>query len=427
MGNSASDSNENSFEKTEENQERIWVFTVLGKSMFDVIKPFTDVLVREKHPNEPYKIGQIVVAKKNGIKFIHRIEKILLIDNKQFMVTKGTNNQYFDEGFITEENIIGVADLSEQAFTEIEKLIKERRVERDIAYGLKNEDIQKIEAEAKIYTKNLNNKMKQILRAIIAYNLNKYKTAEIKQNLEKMNEIQLFIKDLLIIKSLKLPTTFDFLSIQRTMEVSGDSETAIANREFLQLLKDDYEKIPLKFRGEGTPRVVFYDRVVDFSKEYSNIDHWRASGAYDKGNNLIIIATNEGVRESPLGRSVIAHEMGEYVYNLKNINTFTFTYETDNVEISFNDIYIAHVDKLLLTKDDYEATNVKQLFACAFAEYYTGRFSLARRRYNIERGVKLVLDGQEVWNSEEILNWASQLGVLNDYKIIKEFLDLVLN
>ncbi len=136
-GNSKSDFNENCFEKTQENQEQIKVFTVLGKSMFDIIKPNTDVLVREMGADYQYKVGEIVVAKnKDGIKFIHRIEKILLINNKQYIVTKGTNNQGFDNGFITAENIIGVADLSEEAFAKVEKLIEEKRVEQDFAFGM---------------------------------------------------------------------------------------------------------------------------------------------------------------------------------------------------------------------------------------------------------------------------------------------------
>ncbi|MFW9969259.1 MAG: hypothetical protein ACFFDF_03600, partial [Candidatus Odinarchaeota archaeon] len=135
--NSVPDFNENSFEKTEENQERKKVFTVLGKSMFDLIKPNTDILVREMDADYEYKVGEIVVAKnKNGLKFIHRIEKILLINNKQYIVTQGTNNQGFDNGFITAENIIGVADLSEEAFAEVQERIKQGRNKREIAYGM---------------------------------------------------------------------------------------------------------------------------------------------------------------------------------------------------------------------------------------------------------------------------------------------------
>jgi len=106
--------------------------------MFDVIKPLTDVLVREKNANEPFKVGQIIVAKKNGIKFIHRIEKILLVNNKQYFVTKGTNNQYFDNGFITEDDIVGIADLSEEAFTRVQEIIEEKRIERGFAIGMTN-------------------------------------------------------------------------------------------------------------------------------------------------------------------------------------------------------------------------------------------------------------------------------------------------
>jgi len=108
--------------------------------MFDVIKPNTDVLVREKKAGEPYKEGDIIVFKSNGIKIIHKIEFILTIEGNNYYFTKGTNNQYIDDAYITEDQIKGIADLSKEAFNEVEKLIKENRIKSDITFGM-GEDI----------------------------------------------------------------------------------------------------------------------------------------------------------------------------------------------------------------------------------------------------------------------------------------------
>lgn len=303
--------------------------------------------------------------------------------------------------FITEDDIIGVADLSEEAFAEVEKLINEKRIERDIAFG--QEDLREIEEKARTYIKNLNTRMKQDLRAVIANYLKAFEHAQNIEDVDSMNNFQTWIQELLIIKNLKLPPTFDFQSIQSTLKITGDSKEAIDNREFLHQLKKDYEKIPLRLKGEGSPEIFFYDRVTDYRSLQSlktDPSTHNALGIYLENENIIIIATNYKLRRDNFDEGpTLAHEMGHYIYLSKGLNELN----------EWKDIYNTIKDELIKTGDEQASENAEELFADAFAEYYTGIIREKRIMMNM---VRLDLDNNLIFTQ----------GILNDYPLVKDFM-----
>lgn len=67
-----------------------------------------DAIIFEKYTNQHLEKGQIIVFVKDDIKTIHSIENIQIKNNETIYYTKGTNNVQQDEGYRTDDDIIGV-------------------------------------------------------------------------------------------------------------------------------------------------------------------------------------------------------------------------------------------------------------------------------------------------------------------------------
>ncbi len=139
--NSESDFNENSIEKIKENQDKLIVAKVLGVSMYPILKPGTDVPIKTMPQGYKYKTGDIIVFSRDGVNIIHQIIDSYVYNGKIYYVTSGLNpdtNPYVDSSTISEEHIIGKADISKEALAGIDELVKQGRVHYIGAFGLIN-------------------------------------------------------------------------------------------------------------------------------------------------------------------------------------------------------------------------------------------------------------------------------------------------
>lgn len=80
------------------------IFIDNTSSMLPTIKPGSVVIVQK---TGTYKKGDIVTFKSDPISTTHRIFKIINRDGKDFLITKGDNNNAFDNDQTPAENIIG--------------------------------------------------------------------------------------------------------------------------------------------------------------------------------------------------------------------------------------------------------------------------------------------------------------------------------
>ncbi len=139
--NSESNFNENSFEKTKENIDRVFVAKVLGVSMYPLLKPGTDVLLKTMPQGYKYKTGDIIVFSRDKINIIHQIIDSYVYNGMTYYVTGGLNpdtNPYVDSSTISEEQIIGKADVSKEALAGIDELVKQGKVHFIGAFGMIN-------------------------------------------------------------------------------------------------------------------------------------------------------------------------------------------------------------------------------------------------------------------------------------------------
>lgn len=68
-----------------------------------------DAVIYKEYDEQVIELNQIIVFSKNGGKVIHRVVNIERINGKNRYITKGDANQDADGGYITDEQIIGVA------------------------------------------------------------------------------------------------------------------------------------------------------------------------------------------------------------------------------------------------------------------------------------------------------------------------------
>lgn len=70
-----------------------------------------DAVVFEKFDNQNINTGQVIIFDYNGIKTIHRVDEIIIIDNRKVYFTKGDANDKKDVGYITSDKIYGLVKL----------------------------------------------------------------------------------------------------------------------------------------------------------------------------------------------------------------------------------------------------------------------------------------------------------------------------
>jgi hypothetical protein len=137
--NSASEFNENSYEKTERNQERLLLAKLMSPSMDPLFKIGDEVPVRIKSIRTQFKKGDIIAFNRDGVIVLHQIIDSYMYKGKVYYVTGGLNpdtNPYVDSTTISRDAIIGKADLSENALAEIQDLAKQGRLPFFEVYGM---------------------------------------------------------------------------------------------------------------------------------------------------------------------------------------------------------------------------------------------------------------------------------------------------
>ncbi len=92
-------------------QFRYGMMVVATESMTGAINK-GDAIVYEEYTGQAIAEGQILVFEKNKTVFIHRVVKIEKIDGVTRYYTKGDANEGNDTGYITNESIIGLTDLT---------------------------------------------------------------------------------------------------------------------------------------------------------------------------------------------------------------------------------------------------------------------------------------------------------------------------
>ncbi len=107
MVNSESDFNENSFEKAEENLEKLGVMKQFGSSM-PQLEPGGKVGYVKHESGKKYEIGHIIVYRlENGLKVYHEVVGYTDTDSGRVYETQGINNKYPDSKEVYEPQIIG--------------------------------------------------------------------------------------------------------------------------------------------------------------------------------------------------------------------------------------------------------------------------------------------------------------------------------
>lgn len=91
------------------------IIAVVSNSMVPIYRRGDAIIfehLKEEEEKDKLKVGDIIVFKKNDAYILHRIDRIeaTAAGNKKY-ITKGDNNKGVDEGYITNENIVGVYKL----------------------------------------------------------------------------------------------------------------------------------------------------------------------------------------------------------------------------------------------------------------------------------------------------------------------------
>ncbi len=92
-------------------QFRFGMLVVATESMTGTINK-GDAVIYEEYDEQTIEAGQVIVFEKNKTVYIHRVVNIEKIDGQVRYYTKGDANDGNDTGFITNENIIGLTDVT---------------------------------------------------------------------------------------------------------------------------------------------------------------------------------------------------------------------------------------------------------------------------------------------------------------------------
>jgi signal peptidase I len=80
---------------------------VKGQSMFPMIREGDKVRLGKINHKKDFNIGRIVMFMKDNTFIAHRIVRRYKIENKQYIITKGDNNIFFDEPVLL-SSVIGI-------------------------------------------------------------------------------------------------------------------------------------------------------------------------------------------------------------------------------------------------------------------------------------------------------------------------------
>ena len=85
---------------------------VIGSgSMSGAINKGDAIIFKQYKKTDNLKVGDIIVYQKEDIKIVHRLIEVKKVNGQYHFYTKGDKNQEADEGFVLEDDIMGVAKL----------------------------------------------------------------------------------------------------------------------------------------------------------------------------------------------------------------------------------------------------------------------------------------------------------------------------
>ncbi len=373
---------------------------VVGFSMTGKLDNGAKVAYAPNENGEPYKIGDIIVFEKDGVYIIYEIVGIDQ-DSETGEIkytTKGVNNVNIDFNSVFSYQIRGkVIDMSKSELLAFTYMAEQGRIPCIKARASDNPSAGEImvrrmeELTEKIFrkiTEDSDNDFWLKLGNEIANDVIDYETYRRNRDITMIDlyekEIKSKITRMLLLESLELSPKFNI----GNLNIQDGSIDAIENLNFLLELKKDYNIIPLEYRGIDSPEILLLDRVTDYPEIKEDNPHYneyyQASGYYDSIRNKIVIATNLDLRAEAINTgSLIAHEMGHYVYFV--------VYNIDFIEELYLLFQSIRLD-LLTTGYAQAFTNKQELFADAFAEFYTGELRLSRMASNQLRKDRGMID-----------------------------------
>ncbi len=125
-----------------------------------------EVLLRLMPEGTQYKKGDIIVFYRDGVKIVHQVEYVHESNGKIFYVTTGFNtetNQYVDSDLVSQDDIIGVVDLSKEAYLELNEMMARRYVPFITAFGMTLESANKLADFVKEKSTYLRNALKNAM------------------------------------------------------------------------------------------------------------------------------------------------------------------------------------------------------------------------------------------------------------------------
>jgi hypothetical protein len=103
------------------------------------LQPGAEVPMRLMPEGTQYKKGDIIVFYRDEIKIVHQVEYVHESNGEIFYVTTGVNtetNQYVDSSLVSQDDVIGVVDLSKEAYLTLNEMMTRRYVPFITALGI---------------------------------------------------------------------------------------------------------------------------------------------------------------------------------------------------------------------------------------------------------------------------------------------------
>ncbi len=118
--------------------ENIIIGEMKSSSMAPLIMPGQKIAVVQMPLFTQYKANDIIAFDRDGKNIVHRVEYSFESNGKTYYVTEGINpetNEYVDEMIVPEEDVIGLVDLSEEAFARVQELYQLGKTPTVDVYG----------------------------------------------------------------------------------------------------------------------------------------------------------------------------------------------------------------------------------------------------------------------------------------------------
>lgn len=234
----------------------------------------------------------------------------------------------------------------------------------------------------------------------------------IKEIKKSLNEEKTMLETTKNLNEINPPGKFEFHD--PLFRLAGRSKYKQENLKWLNKTKEEYLKIPARFRGYNSSVIKFVDKTTNWYGRRKST----AGGTYSPAIKRINIASNPKIRKAFESGSVVAHEMGHNVWYEKLGN---------NQKDEFRKIWLKYAGTMRKVGDDYASTSDVECFAEAFMEYATGQLWFSRQYHNGDRIKDNLYPTLQEHKREQgipdvpIDASSKSWGMLDDYPEMKEF------